>query len=86
MLKKIILSVFLGVMSMASANSWDKVFAKSDKVEVLKVEFVNRYGIKLVGDLYIPKDMKKDAKLPAIAVAGAFGAVKEQTSGYYAQT
>ena len=85
-MKKLFLFVILGVMSMASANSWDKVFAKSEKVEVLKVEFVNRYGIKLVGDLYIPKDMKKDAKLPAIAVAGAFGAVKEQTSGYYAQT
>ena len=60
-------------------------FAVSDKVERKKVEFKNRYGITLTGDLYIPKG-KSDEKYPAIAVSGPFGAVKEQTSGLYAQT
>lgn len=94
MLKKL-LSIFLliflviiGVqeMSQAKENNWDKVFPKSDKVNIQKVEFVNRFGIKLVGDLYLPKDMKKSDKLPAIAISGPFGAVKEQASGLYAQT
>ena len=65
--------------------SWDKTFAKSDKVEVKKVHFANRYGIELTGDLYLPKNLD-NGKLPAIAVAGPFGAVKEQASGLYAQT
>lgn len=73
-------------MSQAKENNWDKVFPKSDKVNIQKVEFVNRFGIKLVGDLYLPKDMKKGDKLPAIAISGPFGAVKEQASGLYAQT
>lgn len=73
-------------MSQAKENNWDKVFPKSDKVNIQKVEFVNRFGIKLVGDLYLPKDMKKSDKLPAIAISGPFGAVKEQASGLYAQT
>ena len=73
-------------MSQAKENNWDKVFPKSDKVDIQKVEFVNRFGIKLVGDLYLPKDMKKGDKLPAIAISGPFGAVKEQASGLYAQT
>lgn len=68
-----------------TATKWDKVFAKSDKVEVKKVKFHNRYGIELVGDLYIPKE-KKAEKSAAIAVSGPFGAVKEQASGLYAQT
>lgn len=94
MLKKL-LSIFLltflliiGVqeMSQAKENNWDKVFPKSDKVNIQKVEFVNRFGIKLVGDLYIPKSIKKGDKLPAIAISGPFGAVKEQASGLYAQT
>ena len=94
MLKKL-LSIFLltflliiGVqeMSQAKENNWDKVFPKSDKVNIQKVEFVNRFGIKLVGDLYLPKDMKKGDKIPAIAISGPFGAVKEQASGLYAQT
>ena len=79
----------LGGVSMAQANTqdkWDKVFAKSNKVEVQKVSFKNRYGITLVGDLYIPKDISNNAKLPAIALSGPFGAVKEQASGFYAQT
>lgn len=66
-------------------NSWDKTFPKSDNVTVKKVKFKNRYGIELVGDLYIPKN-KVTEKLPAIAVSGPFGAVKEQSSGLYAQT
>lgn len=66
-------------------NNWDKVFAQSDKVTVEKVKFKNRYGIELVGDLYIPKE-KTAEKMPAIVVSGPFGAVKEQSSGLYAQT
>lgn len=84
----LIFLVIIGVqeMSQAKENNWDKVFPKSDKVDIQKVEFVNRFGIKLVGDLYLPKDMKKSDKLPAIAISGPFGAVKEQASGLYAQT
>lgn len=66
------------------AQEWDKTFAKSDKVDHSKVTFVNRYGITLAADMYIPKDA--EGKLPAIAVSGPFGAVKEQCSGLYAQT
>lgn len=65
-------------------SGWDKTFAKSDKAQIKKVSFKNRYGITLVGDLYLPKGVKL-AKLPAIAVSGPFGAVKEQASGLYAQ-
>ncbi|WP_233576977.1 alpha/beta hydrolase [Parabacteroides sp. TM07-1AC] len=63
---------------------WDKVFPQSDKVDHSKVTFRNRYGITLVADLYIPKNVT--SKLAAIAVSGPFGAVKEQSSGLYAQT
>lgn len=63
---------------------WDKTFPKSEKVEHKKITFVNRYGITLAADMYIPK--KAEGKLPAIAVSGPFGAVKEQCSGLYAQT
>lgn len=70
---------------MAKENNWDKVFPKSDKVTVEKVHFQNRYGIKLTGDLYTPK-VKPEEKMPAIAISGPFGAVKEQASGLYAQT
>lgn len=66
-------------------STWDKTFAESDKVDHRKVSFQNRYGITLVGDLYLPKD-RGDNKLAAIAVSGPFGAVKEQSSGLYAQT
>lgn len=65
-------------------TKWDKTFPKSDKVEHRKVTFINRYGITLAADMYIPKNA--DSKLPAIAVSGPFGAVKEQCSGLYAQT
>ena len=63
-------------------QEWDKIFPQSDKVEHRKVTFKNRYGLSLVGDLYVPKNAK--GKLPSIAVSGPFGAVKEQTSGLYA--
>ena len=66
-------------------DKWDKTFAESQKVDHRKVSFQNRYGITLVGDLYLPKD-RGDRKLAAIAVSGPFGAVKEQSSGLYAQT
>ena len=65
-------------------SAWDKTFAKSDIVDHSKVTFVNRYGITLAADMYVPKG--KEGKLPAIAVCGPFGAVKEQCSGLYAQT
>lgn len=65
-------------------EEWDKTFAKSDKVDHSKVTFHNRYGITLAADMYIPSDAK--GRLPAVAVAGPFGAVKEQASGLYAQT
>lgn len=64
-------------------TEWDKTFPKSDKVNHQKVTFVNRYGITLAADMYTPKDA--EGKLPAIAVCGPFGAVKEQCSGLYAQ-
>ena len=64
-------------------QEWDKVFPKSEKVDHCKVTFHNRYGITLAADLYIPKNAEE--KLPAIAVSGPFGAVKEQSSGLYAQ-
>lgn len=64
-------------------QEWDKVFPKSDKVDHRKVTFVNRYGITLAADMYVPKGIS--GKLPAIAVSGPFGAVKEQSSGLYAQ-
>ena len=64
-------------------QEWDKVFPKSVKVDHRKVTFHNRYGITLAADLYTPKGV--ESKLPAIAVSGPFGAVKEQSSGLYAQ-
>ena len=64
-------------------QEWDKTFPKSEKVNHRKVTFHNRYGITLAADLYEPKDA--EGKLPAIAVCGPFGAVKEQASGLYAQ-
>ncbi|WP_288357545.1 alpha/beta hydrolase [uncultured Bacteroides sp.] len=63
---------------------WDKTFPKSNKVNHSKVTFTNRYGITLAADMYVPKNA--NGKLPAIAVCGPFGAVKEQAAGLYAQT
>lgn len=81
----LVLAALDGVYAAAADSAWDKVFPKSDKVEVKKVEFKNRFGIKLVGDLYEPKN-KSGEKMAAIAVSGPFGAVKEQASGLYAMT
>lgn len=67
------------------SGEWDKVFPRSENVDHEKVTFKNRYGITLAGDLYLPKD-RADSRLPALAVSGPFGAVKEQSSGLYAQT
>lgn len=71
------------VEQLTLTQEWDKVFPKSDKVDHRKVTFVNRYGITLAADMYIPQNA--EGKLPAIAVSGPFGAVKEQSSGLYAQ-
>ncbi len=65
------------------AEEWDKTFPKSDKVNHRKITFHNRYGITLAADLYEPKGTI--GKLSAVAVSGPFGAVKEQSSGLYAQ-
>ncbi|WMN89961.1 acetylxylan esterase [Vibrio parahaemolyticus] len=78
-----------GGQAMASStlelgNIWDKTFSKSDKVDHKKVTFKNRYGITLAADLYQPKE--STGKLAAIVLSGPFGAVKEQSSGLYAQT
>lgn len=91
---KILFTILCGLFFSTSATgadmtssdyNWDKTFAKSEKVDIQKVSFKNRYGITLAGDLYMPKN-KPTGKLPAIAVSGPFGAVKEQSSGLYAQT
>ena len=73
-----------GTEKLELTQEWDKVFPKSEQVEHRKVTFHNRYGVTLAADLYIPKGV--NGKLPAIAVSGPFGAVKEQASGLYAQT
>ncbi len=69
--------------NLSLVQEWDKTFPQSEKVNHSKVTFRNRYGITLAADLYIPKNAT--GKLPAIAVSGPFGAVKEQVSGLYAQ-
>ena len=69
--------------NLSLVQEWDKTFPQSEKVNHSKVTFRNRYGITLAADLYMPKNMA--GKLPAIAVSGPFGAVKEQVSGLYAQ-
>src|SRR5918993_4565340 len=66
------------------SSTWDKTFPRSEKVDHQKVTFKNRYGITLAGDLYLPKD-RANRRLAALAVGGPFGAVKEQSSGLYAQ-
>lgn len=71
-------------MNTIQAQKRDKTFAPSDQVTVESVRFKNRFGIELAADLYKPKNAT--GKLPAIAVSGPFGAVKEQASGLYAQT
>lgn len=76
-------SVYMIEKKQSLVQEWDKVFPQSDKVRHTKVTFRNRYGITLAADMYIPLDAK--GKLPAIAISGPFGAVKEQASGLYAQ-
>lgn len=71
------------IVSLELTQEWDKVFPKSDKVNHRKVTFVNRYGVTLAADMYVP--VEAAGLLPAIAVSGPFGAVKEQSSGLYAQ-
>ena len=73
-----------GDAALPLTREWDKIFPKSDKVEHCKATFRNRFGITLAADVYKPK--AANGKLPAIAVSGPFGAVKEQSSGLYAQT
>lgn len=72
------------IMANINAQDSDRTFPASSKVNVARVEFKNRFGITLVADMYMPKDAS--GKLPGIAVSGPFGAVKEQSSGLYAQT
>lgn len=74
----------LNTEELSLVAEWDKTFPKSNKVDHKKVTFINRYGISLAADMYIPKNT--EGKLSAIAVCGPFGAVKEQCSGLYAQT
>lgn len=69
-----------------STLTWDKTFARSDRVDHRKVTYYNRLGIALVADLYIPKDLDRSKQHPALVVGTPFGAVKEQSSGLYAQT
>ena len=78
--------IVIGIIGyfLVPCNRWDNVFPRNPNVITQKVHFHNRYGIELVGDLYMPKNKTAD-KMPAIAVAGPFGAVKEQSSGLYAQ-
>ncbi len=76
--------VVLGLL-IVPCQRWDKTFDKNPSVATHKVHFINRYGVELTGDLYTPKNMDKNVKMPAIAVSGPFGAVKEQVSGRYAQ-
>lgn len=71
-------------MKLELTQEWDKTFPKSNKTDHSKVTFHNRYGITLAADMYTPKNLQ--GRLPAIAVSGPFGAVKEQVSGLYAQT
>lgn len=82
----IVIILVLGVLGIfyVPSNRWDNVFPQNPDVVTQKVHFHNRYGIELTGDLYMPKN-KSAEKLPAIAVSGPFGAVKEQSSGLYAQ-
>lgn len=78
-------SVLSGPVRAQATAEWDKTFPQSNNVDHEKVTFTNRYGITLTGDLYLPRD-RSDTTLPALAIAGPFGAVKEQAAGLYAQT
>jgi uncharacterized protein len=73
-----------GAEAQNMSEEWEKTFPRSENVDHQKVTFKNRCGVTLSGDLYLPKD-RADRRLPALAVGGPFGAVKEQSSGLYAQ-
>src|SRR5687768_16302703 len=73
------------VKAQSMSDGWDKVFSRSENVDHQKVTFKNRYGITLAADLYQPKN-RAGRRLAALAISGPFGAVKEQSSGLYAQT
>ncbi|XAZ25794.1 alpha/beta hydrolase [Sinorhizobium sp. B11] len=82
-----------GVISLAAspafaqyAGVWDKTFKQSDRVEHRKVSYVNRLGISLVADMYVPKNLDASRRQPALIVGHPYGGVKEQTAGLYAQT
>lgn len=80
-----ITTITIPTQTITITNEWDKIFTLSEKVIHRKVTFVNNFGITLVGDLYIPKELANSKeKLPAIAISGPFGSVKEQSSGLYA--
>lgn len=81
--RKISTTLWPGEEPLKLTDTWDKTFPKSDKVDHSKVTFYNRYGITLAADLYMPKN--RTGKMAALAVAGPFGAVKEQAAGLYAQ-
>nr|WP_320114690.1 alpha/beta hydrolase [uncultured Desulfuromonas sp.] len=92
-MKKLMTMMSLGVALSAGATAsaaetptWDKTFAKSDKVVHEKVSYPNRYGITISADLYVPKQMDSAKKYPAILVGTPYGGVKEQGAGIYAQT
>jgi fermentation-respiration switch protein FrsA (DUF1100 family) len=83
----------IGVISMSdmtteaqAAETWDKTFPKSDKVDHQKVSFMNKLGILLVADVYVPKSLDRSQRHAALVVGHPYGGVKEQTSGLYAQT
>jgi len=86
-------ALIVGLLSMVGGTglaqgtlAWDKTFPRSTRVDHQKVSFVNRLGISLVGDLYVPKNLDRSLRYPAIIVGHPYGGVKEQTSGLYAQT
>lgn len=81
---KLIITPQVEVSSLNLSQQWDKIFPLSPQVLHQKVTFRNRYGITLAGDLYVPATTTNDSKLPAVAVSGPFGAVKEQASGLHA--
>ena len=92
-MKRLVLHIYIMFMALTAmacpsnevklVQDWDKTFPKSEKVNHERVTFKTQYGFTLAADLYIPKNA--EGKLPAIAVSGPFGAVKEQCSGLYAQ-
>lgn len=84
LLKVFTLSGLFATTVSLRAEVWDKTFPKSEAIEHKKITFKNRYGITLAADLYLPKNRTSE-KLAAIAISGPFGAVKEQSSGLYAQ-